>query len=225
MKSNIYFEIVRQNLKLYRDFSGLSQYAFAEKTLVSSRYYQKLESGEANPTIDILVKISTSLEISLDHLIRLNYLRIPKHIKSFIESIEPVFQKAEYSVGVRSLEGKFLWANDRVYEIHKDLKSESMIADYLPAESKDILAMELKSEKKMMPSPYLVKSKGTKGEEVYYKVFPTLLFEEKSKVPSMAITYSTPNNHNPIASYLDYIENLFQICGLIEAPSGALTAG
>ena len=61
------------NLKYYRELSGLTQKALADKLDITVRAYQRYESGEREPKLDILISIADIFCISLDDLIRYEF--------------------------------------------------------------------------------------------------------------------------------------------------------
>ncbi|MBC3515407.1 helix-turn-helix domain-containing protein [Neobittarella massiliensis] len=52
----------------YRDASGLTQEQMAELCGISIKYYQRLEMGQVNPGLSIVVHIAKVLNIDLDAL-------------------------------------------------------------------------------------------------------------------------------------------------------------
>lgn len=60
---------LNENLKRYRTSLGLTQKFIAENLNITVRAYQRYESGEREPNLDILVAIADIFCISLDDLI------------------------------------------------------------------------------------------------------------------------------------------------------------
>ncbi len=56
------------NLKIKRIEKNLKQYELAESVGITPQYLRLLEKGEANPSRDIMIKISKKLETSVDEL-------------------------------------------------------------------------------------------------------------------------------------------------------------
>ncbi len=49
---------------------GLTQDKVIERTGMDRRYYQRIEKGEGNPTLKMIEKLGTVLEVSADELLR-----------------------------------------------------------------------------------------------------------------------------------------------------------
>lgn len=62
--------ILGKNLRLRRCAIGLSQASLAERTGLSQTWISRLESGNANPTIETLILLSNVMEISVVDLLR-----------------------------------------------------------------------------------------------------------------------------------------------------------
>ncbi len=58
-----------KNLKYYREVSGITQKTLASKLNITIRSYQRYESGEREPKLDILISIADIFCISLDDLV------------------------------------------------------------------------------------------------------------------------------------------------------------
>jgi DNA-binding XRE family transcriptional regulator len=59
---------MKNNIKKYREEKGLTQKELAEMAKVSKWWINKVENGTAEPGIKALVKIASSLEISVADL-------------------------------------------------------------------------------------------------------------------------------------------------------------
>jgi transcriptional regulator with XRE-family HTH domain len=59
---------VGQNVCRLRTKKVLTQERLAEKAEISRRYLQRIESGERNPTVDILTRLRRALDCAWDDL-------------------------------------------------------------------------------------------------------------------------------------------------------------
>ena len=57
------------NLKHYREIYGFTQKSLADKLGITIRAYQRYESGEREPKLDVLINIANIFCISLDELV------------------------------------------------------------------------------------------------------------------------------------------------------------
>lgn len=57
------------NLKHYREASGFTQKALSDMLGITTRAYQRYESGEREPKIDMLISIADIFHITLDVLV------------------------------------------------------------------------------------------------------------------------------------------------------------
>lgn len=57
------------NLKQYREKSGRTQKSLSDELKITTRAYQRYESGEREPKLDILIAIADIFNISLDVLV------------------------------------------------------------------------------------------------------------------------------------------------------------
>jgi transcriptional regulator with XRE-family HTH domain len=55
-------------VRALRQNTGLSQEHFADRADISRGYMWKLENGKTNPSLDLIVKIATALDMSLADL-------------------------------------------------------------------------------------------------------------------------------------------------------------
>ena len=61
---------VGQNICRLRNKSVWTQEQLAEKAEISRRYFQRIESGERNPTVDILTRLRRALDCSWNDLFK-----------------------------------------------------------------------------------------------------------------------------------------------------------
>ena len=61
--------MLAENLKKCRQEKGLSRDTLAHKVGITTGYVISLENKKRNPSIDVVVKLASALEVSLDELI------------------------------------------------------------------------------------------------------------------------------------------------------------
>ena len=64
-------ELNCQKLRAIREENHLTQERLAELSDISDRHLRKLESASANPSADVLCRISYVLDVSMDELMTL----------------------------------------------------------------------------------------------------------------------------------------------------------
>ena len=76
-----------ENLRLCRERHGYLQKELADKLGISERTLQRYESGESEPTVSVLVKLSQLYDMSIDVILgnvvntSFNITRIERHIR------------------------------------------------------------------------------------------------------------------------------------------------
>jgi transcriptional regulator with XRE-family HTH domain len=69
-KYNIDYKILSQRIKESRRIKGLTQERLAELTGLSSNFIAKIESNNSTISLQTLVKIANTLDISIDYLLQ-----------------------------------------------------------------------------------------------------------------------------------------------------------
>ena len=69
------YTVIGLRIKRYRMDRGLSQDELAEAIAVTSGYLSKLETGKKYPSLDILISIANTLEVTADDLLSDNLIR------------------------------------------------------------------------------------------------------------------------------------------------------
>lgn len=65
-----YRKVLGENIRTHRRNVGLSQEKLAEKSDLHRNYIGDIERGEENVSVDTLIRIATSLNVSLSDLVR-----------------------------------------------------------------------------------------------------------------------------------------------------------
>src|SRR5580704_3731799 len=79
------------NIKAIREARGLSQQQIAKSAAIPRATWTNLESGAANPTLTVLVKVASALEVRLDEL-----LAPPRQPARFLRADElPIRQRGQ----------------------------------------------------------------------------------------------------------------------------------
>lgn len=111
MKFDAMRQMVAENLRFYRLQREMLQSELAHKASISTRQYQKIEKAQANPTLDTLTSLAFALEVPLEVLMRLSFVRTSLSEKEFRKSFEKTFANHTMRVGLADREGTLLWVS------------------------------------------------------------------------------------------------------------------
>ena len=85
-------EFFARQLRKLREDKGIIQFELAKKADVQLRMYSRYESGDAAPTLPVIVKLAKALGVSVDFLISPDYLDIneigDKDLFAFFKEID-----------------------------------------------------------------------------------------------------------------------------------------
>lgn len=84
---------LNENIKKYRKINGLTQSELAKKLNVTTRTIQNYESGNREPSFDMLMRIAVNLNVNVESLV--DYEEYKKLIKKREEN-EIVFNSLDY---------------------------------------------------------------------------------------------------------------------------------
>ncbi len=177
--------------KYYRQKLELTQKAMADHCGLSFRLYQKIESGNVNPTISTLDKIASSLQITLCRLLNLQFIKIKTTPEKYLDIFKETFEHQEIAVGIRDLEGVIIYGNMAAASLQKrDFSSRCDLLKHLTPEAAEVLKAQLQSEKNFMVQPY-INSNYLDGKLTYFRFHPCLVLPQKGKTPVFVVTYIT----------------------------------
>lgn len=80
-----------ENLRTFREQHGLLQKELSDKLGISERTLQRYESGESEPTVSILIKLSQIYDTSIDTILgnvtssNINAIKIEQYVKQIQE--------------------------------------------------------------------------------------------------------------------------------------------
>lgn len=79
---------IGENIRLLRKQRGLSQEQLALRAEINASYMGQVERGQKNPTIDVLSKIATALQIPIEQVVNPSTLVAPnKKDNSYVDKI------------------------------------------------------------------------------------------------------------------------------------------
>jgi len=79
--------MIGSRIKEIRSKRGITQDQLSERMEINPKYLSSIERGKENPTLNTLLKLSESLEVSLDEVFSLVEIEDPDKRKSLIISL------------------------------------------------------------------------------------------------------------------------------------------
>lgn len=201
------------NLRYYRKEKDISQSKLAEIAGISFRAVQEIEASRGNPTLDTISALAKSFRITTTRLLNLNFLRLPTTEATFVKNYKQEFKNTEIAVGLRNLDGKVLWANQRLQEIHGGIDFESGTVDVLSIYSKEtrgILKTQLNAERRGHVCPYTIFHNNSKnGDQYYLRCHPTLILNKTGSSALFTSIYLSEIDRDCEENYFNYVGHLF----------------
>lgn len=87
MKLELNKKLLGKRIKQSRENKHLTQEKLAEMIGLSTFYISRLENGCKTPSLDTIIKISNTLEVSIDYLLANNLLTSKEYLKGDIASL------------------------------------------------------------------------------------------------------------------------------------------
>jgi transcriptional regulator with XRE-family HTH domain len=177
-------EIVGYNIAWYRKKCGLRQVDVSEMTGINYRYYQDIEAGKRNITLDTLQKISNALNVKIEHLISLERLEIGMSLEKFVQNkMNALDLIPNWMIAIRDENRLIRYINEEMSKFIEIPKSE-LIGFSLDEQNfikgLDGLEFALNLGRKGIPSNnFIIEIKKAKsaGEQFIYIISYTLLFK------------------------------------------------
>jgi transcriptional regulator with XRE-family HTH domain len=79
-------ELIGKRIQELRKATGLSQEKLAEKADISSTYLSRIECGRENPTLDMLIKLASALEVEMWEMFDFGHLVNHKKLKESLQN-------------------------------------------------------------------------------------------------------------------------------------------
>ena len=101
-----------ENIKLLRERMNLSQKDLSERLGISNRTLQRYESGESEPTISVLIKLSQLYDVSIDEIVgnyttkTINILEIKNSIAAIENQCNAIRNTVGYIENINIIEEK-----------------------------------------------------------------------------------------------------------------------
>lgn len=79
-------KLIGQRIKELRKRKGYSQEKFAEKAETSPNYLSRIERGTENPTLDMLIKLASALEVEMWEMFDFGHVKGQKDLKETLQT-------------------------------------------------------------------------------------------------------------------------------------------
>ena len=113
MEDKVNRSILGVNIKHFREKKGFSAIQLSNITGISESHIKNLESASANPSINTLVRIANSLDVSLDYLLKdslSTHLRMTSYADNIIKSLEDCSEQ------------ELIFINDIIISLKKNMR-------------------------------------------------------------------------------------------------------
>lgn len=205
-------KILAYNLFFRRTSLGYTQKQFAEKAGISLRTYQLLESNQTNPTLDIIVQISTALSVGTHKLISLASLRVQTEFDLFFSGFCAAFEDFQEMVTLRTCPGSLLWGNKPIRDSLGSAPTFPMdlLALYTQQpEPRALVKGIFAAESRGVTEPYILP--GLPGTNQFYQVYPVLIYPIRGSLPLWTATFCFDISQTAEASHKEFCEKLVDL--------------
>ena len=113
MEDKVNRSILGVNIKHFREKKGFSARQLSNITGISESHIKNLESASANPSINTLVRIANSLDVSLDYLLKdslSTHIRMTSYADNIIKSLEDCSEQ------------ELIFINDIIISLKKNMR-------------------------------------------------------------------------------------------------------
>jgi len=95
--------LLGERIKSLRNSQGLTQELLAEKMDINVVYLSNIERGKANPTLNMLIKITETLQVKMWQLFDFEAEQRPKALKKLLTKISSGMDETELKLAVKLL--------------------------------------------------------------------------------------------------------------------------
>ncbi|MCB0390687.1 MAG: helix-turn-helix transcriptional regulator [Bdellovibrionales bacterium] len=210
-------KVIGQNISWYRRQKGLRQLDVSEATGINYRYYQDIEAGKKNLTLQTLKKICDFLEVSLDDIVNFCRLNISHDLEDFIKLNKNRLDNLsdEISISIRDRNRNFKYANKVFLNINKttiDQVINQPVDKYLTNSSEEVVNSILKKHEKGLTCTQLIVTLKREGKKDLFNVYVypvSLIFENKVVGVLGAFVEVEKHDKNYFAELQDKLINAF----------------
>lgn len=206
-------KILAYNLRFKRAELGLTQDQVAQSAGLSHRAYQQLESGEGNPSLDSLVRLSRFFKVPASSFLRLERVRLPKiDVEKFNSILRSAFEEARLPVIVRDSDGRPIWATDFAerFLARRVVPRSDELFEQLPDAVKKVVRVQFACEKRGVIRPYSTLYCTEQGESVVVRCYPTVVYPNRGDALLQTIVFFVDAEAETDDNYYTFTETLMK---------------
>jgi len=94
-------KLIGMRIKELRRSNHLSQEQLAEKADINSKYLSRMERGTENPTLDMLMKLSSALEVEMWEMFDFGHVAGRKELKDTIQTFVKTADEPTLSLALK----------------------------------------------------------------------------------------------------------------------------
>ncbi len=96
-------ELIGKRIQELRKAQGLSQEDVAEKADISPNYLSRIECGKENPTLDMLIKLATTIEVEMQEIFDFGHGVGPNQLKDTMNQLIKDIDEEKLGLAVKIL--------------------------------------------------------------------------------------------------------------------------
>jgi len=205
-------KILAYNLRFIRAERGLTQDQVAQSAGLSHRAYQQLESGDGNPSLESLARLSRFFKVTVSSLLRLNRVRIPNpNQDEFLAVLKSELDAAKIMCHFRA-DITPLWLSQAAerFLARTDLSGTTVLFDSLQSGVQTLVRAQIDCEARGFVQPYQSMFRHDDGHEVVLRCYPTLVYPLRGANPAFTIVFFVDAAVDSDLKYYEFTEVLIE---------------
>jgi transcriptional regulator with XRE-family HTH domain len=214
MNSKRLLKVLAHNIHLNRMELSLTQSEAAKKANLSLRQYQKIEAGNANPTVETLCQLGLAFDATADELLRVKKIRTVSTPDKYVEDFRSKFESESVAAAVRTLTGVLMWGNHMRKNIDKLVPNDEPVdlMKVLKGPALEIFRTQLMCEQQGLALTYMnFFTDRVTGESAIKRMYPTLVLPESGVRPMFTAVYITSPESDTSANYYRFCSRMLSI--------------
>lgn len=205
-------KILAYNLRFTRAERGMTQDQVAQSAGLSHRAYQQLESGDGNPSLESLGRLSRFFKMNVSSLLRLNRVRIPiPNHEEFLSALKARLDVAKLTCHFRNdITPFWVSAEGEKYLCRDGTAGTTVVFDNLRPGVQMLVRAQMECEARGFVQPYQSMIRYDDGREVVVRCYPTLVYPFRGGSPLFTIVYFCDAAIDDDCKYYEFTEILIE---------------